>query len=101
VPEILPRFQAAMEKIEDARKIGRILQDTGECPDGAQVAAGATAGGDARRARGVPIVCRGVRGTAPGPDRSVSSCGERLAASSAADLVEQTSYRISYRSHPI
>jgi hypothetical protein len=57
-----------MQQIEDMRKLGRILEETGEVPEGAQLAAGATAGGDSRRARGVPIVCRGVRGTAPGTD---------------------------------
>ncbi|HUP50870.1 MAG TPA: hypothetical protein VM198_00235 [Longimicrobiales bacterium] len=66
VPAILPRFYRHMQELEDARKLGRILEETGELPEGAQVAAGATAAGDPRRLRGVPAIRRGVSGAIPG-----------------------------------
>lgn len=61
---ILPRFNAAMTAIEDARKIGRILEESGAMM--APLAIRGTAGGDDRRLRGIPVVARGVSGVSPG-----------------------------------
>lgn len=61
--QILPRFTAAMTAIEDARKIGRILEETGIATP---IATRGTAGGDDRRLRGIPCVARGVAGCSPG-----------------------------------
>lgn len=60
---ILPRFTAAMTAIEDARRLGRILEETGSTTP---IATKATAGGDDRRLRGIPCVARGVAGVSPG-----------------------------------
>lgn len=69
--QLLRRFQAEMEKIEDMRKIGRIMQETGDAPSAPTVAR-ATLAGDTRRLRGIPCVARGVAGVSPGTDpRSV------------------------------
>lgn len=69
---ILPRFNKAMLAIEDARKIGRILEETGD-PGPTQTVARATLGGDDRRLRGIPCIARGVAGVSPGtaPDQFV------------------------------
>lgn len=64
---ILPRFTAAMTAIEDARKIGRILAETGDVGP-TQTVARATLPGDNRRLRGIPVVGFSVCGTAPGTD---------------------------------
>lgn len=64
---ILPRFTAAMQRIEDERKIGRILAETGD-PGPTQTVARATLPGDNRRLRGIPVVGFSVCGTAPGTD---------------------------------
>lgn len=64
VPELLPRFTRVMEALEDARRIGRILAETGELPD--EPSAGATAGGDPSRLRGIPAIGRGCSGAIPG-----------------------------------
>lgn len=53
-----------MQQVEDARNLGRILEEVGELPDA--VAAGATKAGDERRLRGVPAIGRGVAGAIPG-----------------------------------
>ena len=63
--QVLRRFNAAMERIEDQRKIGRILLETGEHEVTATVAK-ATLPGDNRRLRGIPVVGRGVAGVSPG-----------------------------------
>jgi hypothetical protein len=63
VPEILPRFWRVQQQLDDLRKIARILEETGEVPDTARVAAGATAAGDPRRLRGLPAIGRNVSGS--------------------------------------
>jgi hypothetical protein len=71
VPEqILPRFFRRMLEIEDAEKIGRILRETGELPPEAngKVIHSSADGHRTDRRRGLPIVARGVSGTAPGTD---------------------------------
>lgn len=65
--QILRRFNQAMERVEDERKLGRILQETGETP---KSVARATLAGDPRRLRGIPVIARGVSGTSPGTDPS-------------------------------
>jgi hypothetical protein len=51
-----------MQRIEDARRLGRILEETGEVPEITR----ATAAGDWRRLRGIPAVGRGCGGAIPG-----------------------------------
>jgi hypothetical protein len=62
VPELLPRFSKAMQAIEDARKLGQILMETGDVPEVTR----ATAAGDPRRLRGLPAVGRGSGGAIHG-----------------------------------
>ena len=62
---ILPRFTASMQRIEDQRKIGRILLESTAMEVPATVAR-ATLPGDNRRLRGIPVVARGVSGVSPG-----------------------------------
>ena len=63
---LLRRFHAQSERIEDERKIGRIvLEARGE---EAKTVARATLPGDNRRLRGIPVVARGVAGVSPGTD---------------------------------
>ena len=61
---LLPRFTD--HRIEDERKIARIILETGEAP--AATVARATLPGDTRRLRGIPSVARGVAGVSPGTD---------------------------------
>lgn len=61
---LLPRFSAVSERLEDQRKVGRILM---ESVDAVPVTvARATLPGDNRRLRGIPCVARGVAGVSPG-----------------------------------
>lgn len=64
---LLPRFNAAMQRIEDERKIGRILEESGlaEVPTTVKRA---TLPGDRARMRGIPLQARGVGGTQFGTD---------------------------------
>lgn len=62
---VLPRFFAALERLEDERKIGQILLEAAVADTPATVAR-ATLPGDHRRLRGIPCVARGVAGVAPG-----------------------------------
>src|SRR5262249_45769593 len=70
VPPILPRFQQWQQRIEDERRIGRILLEAGELPDGkARTVLRRSADGHHRdRRRGLPIVSKAVGGTSPGTD---------------------------------
>lgn len=63
--QILPRFNAALERQQDERKLARILLETGptELPT---TVSKATLAGDPRRLRGIPVVGRGVPGVSPG-----------------------------------
>lgn len=63
---LLPRFNAAMQKIEDDRRIGRILEESGAVE--VQGVTRATAPGDRARMRGIPLQARGVPGTQFGTD---------------------------------
>jgi len=67
VAELLPRFFRFQQRIEDEKAVARAILEAGE-DEAPALRAGATAGGDRRRARGVPIVGPGIGGTAPGTD---------------------------------
>ena len=67
VPQLLPRFYRYQQRRDDERKIAKVLLETGATP--ATAAAGATAPGDRRRLRGIPVVGRATGGGAvPGID---------------------------------
>jgi hypothetical protein len=64
---LLPRFNRFSEKLEDERKIAKVLMES----DGVEIpktVARATLPGDNRRLRGIPCVARGVAGVSPGTD---------------------------------
>lgn len=64
---LLPRFNRFTEKLEDERKIAKVLMES----DGAEIpptVTRATLPGDNRRLRGIPCVARGVAGVSPGTD---------------------------------
>ncbi len=66
VPQPLPRHRRLRERALDAANLDRIVGEA----DGreASVAAGATAAGDWRRMRGVPVQARGVGGAVAGSE---------------------------------
>ena len=61
---LLPRFQAASQRIEDDRKLAKLLL-AGEAVATRGVI-GATAAGDRRLIRGIPAVSRGTSGAIVG-----------------------------------
>jgi hypothetical protein len=65
--QLLPRFTAALQRIEDMQKIGRIVLDSEGSGLPATVQR-ATLPGDMRRLRGIPITGPGIGGTSPGTD---------------------------------
>jgi hypothetical protein len=69
VSQLLRRFHAHTEHIEDERKIGRILIES-QAVDIPKTVARATLPGDNRRLRGIPCVARGVAGVSPGTSPS-------------------------------
>jgi hypothetical protein len=68
--QLLRRFHSHSERIEDERKIGRILIEAqgAELP---KTVSRATLPGDNRRLRGIPVVARGVSGVSPGTEPGV------------------------------
>jgi hypothetical protein len=63
VPELLPRFYRRAQEREDLRRIGRILEETGEIPDEALPLLRRSADGhDPARLRGLPAIGRNVSG---------------------------------------
>jgi hypothetical protein len=66
---ILGRFHRHQQAIDDTRKIGRILIESGGLPDTEQPKTfpRATLPGDSRRLRGIPVA-GGACGTSPGTD---------------------------------
>lgn len=64
---ILPRFSATWQRIEDERKVARIVRES-EGSEIPKTVARATLPGDNRRLRGIPCVARGVAGVSPGTD---------------------------------
>ena len=79
MPAQLPRFHAHHQRIEDERKLAKILLETGEMAPPAQTA-GVTSGGDPERLRGLPAIGRGVSGAMRGSDplRSLIAKEHRL-----------------------
>ncbi len=67
VPQPLPRAYRRQLQAEDAAKVDRIVREAGEdvAPSSS---AGATAGGDERRLRGIPAIGRGCAGAINGSD---------------------------------
>lgn len=66
---LLPRFHAASERIEDERKIGRVILNSGEAPEPVKNPRRALAKpGDPRVLRAIPVIARGVGGTVPGTE---------------------------------
>jgi hypothetical protein len=63
--QVLRRFNASMERIEDERKIGRILLES-QAAESPTTVTRATLPGDTRRLRGIPCIARGVAGVSPG-----------------------------------
>lgn len=61
-----PRYLRHQLEVEDRAKVGRIVAETETEPE--RQAAGATAGGDGRRLRGIPAVSRGTSGAVAGSD---------------------------------
>lgn len=66
MPDLLPRYYRRQQEIEDERKVAQIILETGG--DVPPKLVNGAAGGDWRRMRGLPIVARGVPGTAPNTD---------------------------------
>lgn len=67
--QLLRRYTARSERMEDERKIGRIVLESTAMVLPTTVAR-ATLPGDNRRLRGIPVVARGVSGASPGTDPS-------------------------------
>ena len=69
---ILPRFTASMQRIDDERKIGRILlgAESSERVTKAKRIGNRSGEGDPLRLRGIPCIARGVRGASPGTNPS-------------------------------
>jgi hypothetical protein len=68
VPPLLPRFYAMQQRREDERKLAKVILETGGSAP-AKAVPGATAAGDGRRLRGIPVVGRSTAGGAiPGTD---------------------------------
>jgi hypothetical protein len=65
--QLLPRFAAVSQRIEDMRKIGQIVLQS-EIMEAPATVQRATLPGDMRRLRGIPIMAPGVGGTSPGTD---------------------------------
>lgn len=71
--ELLPRFNREIERQRDNAKIGRIVLATGG--DAPRTSTSSTpAGGDHERLRGIPVIARGVGGTAPGTSPEREAC---------------------------
>lgn len=71
MPQPLPRSYRRRLEAEDARKLNRIIGEADPL-EASTTAAGATAGGDERKLRGIPAVGRGCAGHIAGtrPDRA-------------------------------
>jgi hypothetical protein len=63
---LLPRFRRDAERLEDEPKLERIVRASEAAARSSAV--GATAAGDRRRLRGVPIIARAIGGAIPGHD---------------------------------
>ncbi len=70
MPPRLPRFEAEMERIADARKLAEILLEV-EVPtpdSNGRVYRRSANGHNRARRRGTPIISKGVGGASPGTD---------------------------------
>ncbi len=70
MPPRLPRFEAEMERIADARKLATILLETAEAPpdSNGKVYRRSADGHNRDRRRGLPVVSKGIGGASPGTD---------------------------------
>ena len=70
MPPRLPRFDAAMQKLEDERKLAAILLEAGDAPpdSNGKVYRRSADGHNSDRRRGLPVISKGVSGTSPGTD---------------------------------
>ena len=69
VPELLPRFYAMQQRREAERRIAKAILEGGEIENEAGMPLRASADGHHReRRRGLPVISKGVSGTAPGTD---------------------------------
>jgi hypothetical protein len=69
VPELLPRFYALQPRREDERRIAKAILEAGEIENEAGMPLRTSADGHRRdRRRGLPVISKGVSGTAPGTD---------------------------------
>lgn len=67
--QLLPRFHAASERIDDERKIAQAVLDGKEAPSEPKSLRRALAKpGDPRVLRAIPVIARGVGGTIPGTE---------------------------------
>ena len=69
MPELLPRYRASIERIEDDRRIAKILLEGDEVEPVLGMPLRRSADGHNRdRRRGLPVVSKGIGGTSPGTD---------------------------------
>ena len=71
VPELLPRFRRFQEQREADKQVAKAILESGECehPDSnGRVYRRSADGHNRERRRGLPVISRGVSGTAPGTD---------------------------------
>lgn len=69
VPELLPRFYRFQEKAEAEKRVAKAILEADEYPDANGRVYRSSADGHRRdRRRGLPIISKGVGGTAPGTD---------------------------------
>ncbi len=71
MPPRLPRFEAELERIADARKLAEILLEAEPAPpdhSNGKVYRRSADGHNRDRRRGLPMVSRGVGGASPGTD---------------------------------
>ena len=61
-PELLQRFHRFQQELEDARKIGRIIIETGCSAEEAGAPSRGADGPNWERRRGLPLIGRGVSG---------------------------------------
>ena len=69
MPEILPRFFRLKEQAQAERKIAKAILESGDYPDAnGRVYRSSADGHNRDRRRGLPVISKGVSGTAPGTD---------------------------------
>ena len=84
MPELLPRFLRHQQQVEDAKRIAKIILETGEGPDGngSMPLRRSADGHDPARLRGLPAIGRNVSGARVDTDPvrallAKEACGER------------------------